>query len=438
MQEKIRVNIKGVVKLRIADLNAFQEDIKILTDENYEKLKEEILQDGFSFSPHVFMDKDGKAWILDGHQRRTCLERMKKEGYKVPVIPCMEVTAESLEHARRLVLAGTSQYGTFQVKKLVEFTAHTGIDGQNLLKRFVLPTVNFEKLVNVSGYVRGGGVDEEVPEPEIAKSKRGQIWALGAHRVMCGDSTDPKDVAALMKDNSAELCFTSPPYVDQRDYGGDISLSVKGLAKFITAVAPYSKYFGVNLGISRKDGEIIQYWDEYILAARSAGLKLLSWNVWDRMNAFSLGQQTAMFPIEHEWVFIFGDTAKKLNRTIENKTALKLNNSTSRLKDGSMKQEDPYFSHSHRPIGTVIRADVQRGNEFNHPARFPVALPEAYILAMTKEKGTVIDPFGGSGSTLIAAEKNQRICFMMELNPIYVDMIISRWENFTGQKAEAL
>jgi len=137
--QKIRVNIRGVVNLRLEDLNAFQEDIKILTDERYASLKEEILEDGFSFSPHVFLDSDGKAWILDGHQRRTCLERMKGEGFEAPIIPCMEVEAENLEHARRLVLAGAAQYGVFQVKQVRAFFPKAGLTQELFVKRFPMP-----------------------------------------------------------------------------------------------------------------------------------------------------------------------------------------------------------------------------------------------------------------------------------------------------------
>lgn len=436
----VRVNLAGVANLPLEALHAFQEDIKILTDERYESLKEEILQDGFSFSPHVFFDSEGKAWILDGHQRRTCLERMKEEGYDIPLIPCMEVQAESLEHARRLVMAGTSQYGTFQPKKVVDFVKKTGLAGDQILKRFHLPELQLKKLVAVGGHLRGGSEneDDQPDEPKVAKSKLGQLYRLGKHRLLIGDCTNAENVNTLFAGARAELCFTSPPYADQREYSPGLELSTEKLAQFISAAAPNVPFFGVNLGISRKSGEVNCYWDDYIKEAKKAGLKLISWNIWDRKNAFSLGQQTAMFPIEHEWIFFFGKATKNLNRTVENSTAGKLNNSTSRLADGSMKQEDPYFSHSHRPIGTVLRADIQRGNEFNHPARFPIALPEAYILAVTNEEDAVYDPFGGSGTTMIAAEKNNRRCFMMELNPIFGDMIITRWEKFTGKKAELI
>lgn len=162
MEKLVRVNIKGMINARITDLNPFQEDIKILTDENYERFKAEILEDGFSFSPHVFVDADGKLWILDGHQRYSCLTRMIAEGYSVPIIPCMEVEADDLEHARRLVLAAASQYGTFKAGKVMDFLGKAGLQPVQAATRFVLPAVKLERFTGVNAHNRkiGEGAKE--------------------------------------------------------------------------------------------------------------------------------------------------------------------------------------------------------------------------------------------------------------------------------------
>lgn len=167
--EQVRVNLRGVINARLEELNAFQEDIKVLTEDNYIRMKEEILADGFSFSPHVFVDGDGKLWILDGHQRRSCLSRMQDEGFQIPTIPCMEVEAESLEHARRLVLAAASQYGTFRVNKVMDFVKKSGLEAPKLVERFVLPTVKMDKLTGVSGYVRKAPDGAKEMDPEAFK-----------------------------------------------------------------------------------------------------------------------------------------------------------------------------------------------------------------------------------------------------------------------------
>ena len=280
---------------------------------------------------------------------------------------------------------------------------------------------------------------DEVPEEVEPQAKLGQIYKLGEHRLMCGDSTDAQAVNALIT-NPAELCFTSPPYADQREYRGGKELSTEFLAKFISAPGEKVKYFAVNLGYARKDGEVNPYWDDYIKEAKSAGLKLLSWNVWNKNECGSVGNQTAMFGISHEWIFVFGRNTKELNKTQENKTAGEFNNHSSvRNRDGSTTKKKNRFTNSHSQLKTVYNCSPQKArDEIDHPARFPVEFPIGYIEAMTNQSQFIYEPFGGSGSTLIACEKTNRKCFIMELDPHYVDVIIARWEKYTGKKAELL
>lgn len=280
--------------------------------------------------------------------------------------------------------------------------------------------------------------EDEVPEAlSDPKVVRGEVYVLGKHRLMCGDSTAITDVERLMDGKKASLCFTSPPYSDQREYNGDKELSTEFLATFIRAAYDRVKYFVVNLGYSRKNGEVNPYWDDYIKEAKNCGLKFLSWNIWDRSGfGYTVGQATAMFTIDHEWIFVFGPEAKDLNRTVENKQPGVFKKGTIRQKDGSTTYKSTSV-HTHRQIGTIIRNDVARyvGDDHLHPAMFPVQLVEKYLDAMTDLNERVYEPFGGSGTTAIACEKTNRQCFMMELDPHYCGIILDRWQKFTGKKA---
>ena len=250
---------------------------------------------------------------------------------------------------------------------------------------------------------------------------------------MIDDCTVKENVERLMGGEKAELFFTSPPYSDQRDYSGSLDLSIEKLAGCLQA---HASLYVVNLGYQRKEKQVFRYWDEWIKEAEKRDLKLLSWNIWDRGSPFSIGQQTAMFPIEHEWIFVFGFETKDLNRTIENKWGgLGRTGVTNREKDGTLKRRDPVLVQSHRPLGTVCRVGVDREQGIDHPAKFPVALPEEYIKACTSDGDGVIEPFCGSGSTLIACEKTNRRCFGMEIDPHYGAVIIERWQKFTGREA---
>jgi len=276
--------------------------------------------------------------------------------------------------------------------------------------------------------------EDDLPDKVVKRCKKGDFWVLGDHFLLCGDAT--KDWDKLLNGAKPELCFTSPPYLNQRDYSGQIELDPKYLAKFL--MAPCELYI-VNLGIKRSQNEIIQYWDEYINVAKKIGHKFLSWNVWNRHGfGYTIGQATAMFTIDHEWILVFGKERKTLNKTIENKQKGISKKSTIRQKDGSTEATFGTVK-SLRQLGTVYTGDIARytGESHQvHPAMFPVELPEVYISACSQKNDIVYDPFGGSGSTLIACEKTNRKCFMMEIDSTYCDVILSRWEKFTNKKAQ--
>lgn len=285
-------------------------------------------------------------------------------------------------------------------------------------------------------------VEDEFNPDDVKESrcKEGDLWQLGRHRLLCGSSTNENDIDKLMDGNEAELLFTSPPYADMREYNGNKDLSVKNLSNFIPLYSDYTDYQVVNLGLKRSNNEIEPYWDEYIKKARKTGYKFLSWNIWKKPNAGSIANQTAMFPIEHEWIFVFGEAAKELNKTIKNKNAGVMKRRHYRKEDGTLYNGEFRPVKTHRPIGSVIEVcqEVNAENNRLHPAMFPVELPSKYIEAMTDPNENVIEPFGGSGTTLIACEQLNRNCFIMELDSHYSDIIISRWEQFTGKTAEKL
>lgn len=411
----VRVNLAGVANLPLEALHAFQEDIKILTDERYESLKEEILQDGFSFSPHVFFDSEGKAWILDGHQRRTCLERMKEEGYDIPLIPCMEVEAQDLEHARRLVLAGTSQYGTFQPKKVAEFVKKTGIDSQAVLQRFHLPEVQLKKLVVVDGYLRGGaeGVD---PNPVLdPKTKLGQVYQLGRHRLMCGDSSVKADVEKLTNGGQVHMLFTDPPYGVSAGGARSQTVQAKGIQPIANdelrgqALEQFLVKCLKNAPL-RQNGSFYVCYDqktqlEFVTAFRELGWTHRATIVWNKNN-FGLSGHKGYRP-KYELI-AFG-----------------------------------HFGGDYEWHGGNDQADVwdvprPRERPGNHPTPKPVELVERAINNSSSPGHKVLDLFAGVGSTIIACEVTGRVCHAMELSPAYCDVIVERWEKLTGKKAELI
>lgn len=282
-------------------------------------------------------------------------------------------------------------------------------------------------------------VEDDFDPDDVTEStcQLGDVWQLGNHRLMCGDSTKKEDVETLMDGQHAELLFTSPPYSNMRDYNGNKELDPKYLSKFIEVYHDYVNYQVVNLGLQFKDGEVIQYWIPYLKTANNSGYKLLAWNIWDKKQAGTIAQSTNMFLLIHEWLFVFGKSRKRLNRTIPNKrggegSMLK----PVRQKNGSFLTTTSKTYENHQ-LPSITRELYDTSSiRGSHPAVFPIRLPSHYIEAMTNSDEIVIDPFCGSGTTIIACEQLNRTCHAMELDPHYCDVIIQRWETFTQQKAK--
>lgn len=419
-----------VVEKNVSELIPFEKNSRTHSGMQISQIMGSIK--AFGFTSPILIGPDNR--LIAGHGRLVAAEKLGLE-----TVPCIVLEHLTENDRRALVIADNrialnSSWDvdvlTLEIKELKLQNFDVGILGFDVaeLQSFDPPKPSAKNPLE----------DEDIPTDVEKRCKLGEVWALGEHRLIVGDSTDSNTVLRLFDGQKSELCFTSPPYAAQREYGGGKDLSVQGLARFISAAAPLVDIFAVNLGISRKNGEINPYWDEYTKTAKDAGLKLLSWNVWDRFNACSLGQQTAMFPIEHEWIFVYGSAIKRLNRTVPNKLAgQKRGSGKNREIDGTMSGPRNEKNHDFRPLGTIVRQDVHRGDS-PHPAMFPVDLPKSYIEAITQPGNIIYEPFTGSGTTFIASEATGRRCFGCEIDPSYADVAITRWEKFTGKTANKL
>ena len=234
------------------------------------------------------------------------------------------------------------------------------------------------------------------------------------------------DSRVYIWDKGLKLITRDDSYVELLLENGHISLDE-------LETHPDRNVISQALGIQRKEGEIFQYWDEYISKSKKCGYKLLSWNIWNRENAgFSVANITSMFATQHEWIFVFGRKVKTLNKTIKNKEAGNTRSEiANRQKDGSIKKAKAPVINTHRQLGTINTINPQLArDEFTtkHPATFPVELPSEYIKAMTNEKEFVSEPFTGSGTTMVAAHQLNRKCYGMELDPKYCQVIIDRMQ----------
>ena len=287
----------------------------------------------------------------------------------------------------------------------------------------------------------GEPVDEDIPDaPATPVSQPGDIWQLGVHRLICGDSTDPAVVAALMAGDTARLCFTSPPYGQQRDYTQGIA-DWDGLMRGVFAHLPMAAdgQVLVNLGLIHRDNEVIPYWDAWLGWMRSQGWRRFAWYVWDQGPGMP-GDWAGRFAPSFEFVFHFNRESRKPNKIVPCKHAgqeshLRADGSSTAMrgKDGQVKgwTAAGQPTQDYRIPDSVIRVMRHKGKigqNIDHPAVFPVALPEHILLAYSEPGDVVFEPFGGSGTTILAAQKTGRQARAIELAPSYTDVAVKRFQ----------
>jgi DNA modification methylase len=286
---------------------------------------------------------------------------------------------------------------------------------------------------------------DDVPEPPAEPiTQLGDVWLLGRHRLLCGDSTSAAAVATLTNGMLADLCFTSPPYLRQRDYQEAV-VDWDGLMQGVFSVLPVTDeaQLLVNLGMVHRDGEWLPYWDGWIAWMREQGWRRFGWYVWDQ-GAGLPGDWNGRLAPSHEWVFHFNRTTERPRKTkakLPESIAVGHGSSGVRDKHGKLHPPtSPYASLQPNKIpDSVIRVTRYKGGTggewLNHPGVFPVDLVSEMLTAFSDPDDVVYEPFCGSGTQLISAQKNGRTCLAMEIAPIYCDVAVQRWQNFTGQQA---
>lgn len=414
-----------IVEMKIADIIPYENNPR-RNDEAVDKVALSI--SSFGFKVPIIVDKNNV--IVAGHTRLKAAEKLGLT--TVPTIRADDLTDDQIK-AFRLADNKVSEFAEWDFEALEKELDSIEMD----MSLFGFEDESEEDMPEV--------VEDDFSEEPPAETlvNAGDIWELGGHRLICGDSTDVENIERLMDGEKAKFLFTSPPYSDIREYNGGKDLSVENLCGFIEACRPFTDYQCINLGIQRKNNDIVQYWDEYIDRAKQCGYKFLAWNVWDKTMAGSIGQQEAFFPIRHEWIFVFGVDYFKINETWEKKPDSIIQgrrHRTIRRPDGSTKYSpEGNLSGRLKRMESVVPIASEHGKiREKHPAVFPVGLPAEYIKAMSDEGDIVLEPFGGSGTTLIACEQLGRKCYISEIDTKYCDVIIQRWESFTGQKAVKL
>lgn len=394
MQVKIN-NPNNLPTIDYRKLQPLQGDLKDLTDANYDKLKRVLKKRGFTAPVFVWRDGD-TLYLMDGHQRQRVMVKEDvndKGSYEVPFVV---IEAKNIKDAKAQLLEITSQYGTITQEGLDQFIAEAELpEGE------VLEVVNFDALSFSKKPVEETDAEEdEAPEPEdTAVSLPGVVYQLGNHRVLCGDATSADDMQKLMGDVMADLYLSDPPY--NVDYTGKTkeALKIENDKKSDTDFLAFLADAFARVSDHLKAGAAFYIWhaDSEGFNFRAA-CRAVNWDI--RQCLIWVKQSMVMGRQDYQWRHepcLYGWKAGAAHS---------------------------WFSD--RKQTTVLEFDRPSRNA-DHPTMKPVKLMAYQIQNSTKEGDVVLDTFLVSGSTLMAADQLGRVCYGLELDPRYMDVIRKRW-----------
>lgn len=361
-------------------------------DKEYEKIKKSIVE--FGYVEPIIVNYDGT--VIGGHQRLTVLSDL---GYKE--VQCVQVRIEDENKVKALNVALNKITGAWNEELLADLMVDLQDADFNLdLTGFEAPEIDqlFSKVHNKEVKEDDFDVDAELTKPTL--SKQGDIWYLGKHQVICGDATKPETYLLLLGDKKANLVVTDPPYnVNVEETAGKIKNDDMSDADFYQFL--FSMF--VNVEQSMEDDASIYVFHadteglNFRKAFKDAGFYLSGCCVWKK-NSLVLGRSPYQW--KHEPV-LYG-----------------------------WKQKGKHQWFSDRKQTTIWEYDRPKSSK-EHPTMKPVQLM-AYPIQNSSMRGTLIlDPFLGSGSTLIAADQTGRVCYGIELDEKFVDVIVKRYMEAT-------
>ncbi len=370
---------------------------------------------------------DEKNVIIAGHARLNALKKLGIE--ETPVLVVSGISEDKVK-AYRIADNSTAQLSEWDLEKLQ--TELNAIDIE--MAQYGLQEQLDEIQRQMDEALAAEIEEDEIPEADTVNSpisNPGDVWLLGRHRLLCGDSRNLSEVEKLMSGVKADMLLTDPPY--NVAYEGKTKEKLK-IANDDLSEEDFMKLLELSFGAADKvlrAGAAFYIWHSdnggfnFRLACKNTGWKIRQCLIWVK-NSFILGRQ------DYQW---------------QHEPCLYGNKEGERyFAESDYRQDhDPclygwtngaahYFTDD-RKKSTVLHYNKPNKNG-DHPTMKPVGLLAQQVANSSRVDEAVLDLFGGSGSTLIACEKLNRVCYMMELDPKYCDVIVKRWENLTGRKAE--
>lgn len=428
------MTLRKYEELPLAKLQPYDKNARTHSPEQVEKIARSLLE--FGWTNPILIDE--KKNIIAGHGRKMAAELLQERGEPGDWTTAPVIYLEGMTEAQRRAyiiadnklaeLAGwDEEILAYEINALKELDFDITLTGFEV-DDFGIDDMDIEEDQEQDG-------DTEQAEPT---AKLGDIYQLGNHRLMCGDSTNHDHVDALMAGSQAAMIFTDPPYnVDYSGSGKNTNNKILN-DKFETSALFKDWLVEVFGSLQRAALPNAPAYVCYASREHTSFEDALEDNGWEVRaqiiwvkNIASFG--FAQYKWKHEPILYcvrrgeaapwYGDRKQVTTWDYEPTDAELLKEAKAML-EASKEGED----------STVWK--IERDTDYSHPTQKPVRIPARAILNSSKPGDGVLDLFGGSGSTLIAAEHTDRRAFVMELDPKYVDHIIERWQDLTGQKAE--
>jgi len=367
-----------IYKMLVAEIKPYEKNAKAHPKKQVEQIAASIKE--FGFNQPIVVDEQNT--VIVGHGR---LEAAKILG--LTDVPTITVKLTD-EQSRAYRLADNKLNES-------EWDMNLVIEELKGLSEPMLELTGFDKDL----LIEPDAQDDVIPENVPPTAKLGDLYLLGNHRVLCGDATKREDVERLMDGKKADMVFTDPPY--GVDYDGGMKewkvIENDGASQFEQIIQDAFK----NLAVASKEGS--------------------GWYIWHASNTSEA----------------FYKALRLAGRKVSAQIVWVKNNMAGGFGDYRGKHEPCIYSHGQFYAGRDQHTVWNENKETNyqHPTQKPVLLGVKAITNSSKAEDIILDLFLGSGSTLIAAEKTGRICYGMELDPKYVDVIVKRWEDYTGQKS---
>ena len=392
----------------VEDVIPYARNPRLISETAVSKVAGSIAEFGFR-QPIVV---DGEGIIIVGHTRLLAAQRLGLE--TVPVLVAADLSPAQVK-AYRIADNRTAQEAEWDLSLLsLEFEDLAAFD-------FDVSLTGFDPSELVFGDEASDIVEDEAPEPpEEPVTKPGDVWLLGEHRVMCGDSTDGGSVALLMAGAKAEMFWTDPPY----------GVAIGDKNKLLNAIGPSNRIEENLANDTLDDAGLDEMLRAAFAVAATACLAGAAWYVAAPARPLHL---------------IWGKALKDMGIWHQTLQWVKNNATFSPMGVDYHWRAEPIFYgwlpgaahryHGGRKQDTVWEIDRPTKSP-DHPTMKPVELVARAVENSSSAGDIVLDLFLGSGTTLIAAEQTGRICYGMEIDPRYCDVIVKRWEAFTGKKAE--